>query len=53
MSHYIRTCRDKGFEMPKVNFAGYKVNVPGHPLLRIAFGIFLILGGLLGFLPIL
>ena len=39
--------------MPKVNFAGYKVNVPGHPLLRVGFGVLLIIGGLLGFLPIL
>jgi hypothetical protein len=37
----------------KVNFAGYKVNVPGHPLLRVGLGVALILGGLLGFLPIL
>ncbi len=39
--------------MPTVNFAGYKVNVPGHPLLRIVLGVLLILCGLLGFLPIL
>ncbi len=39
--------------MPKVNFAGYKVNVPGHPLLRVVLGVLLILCGLLGFLPIL
>ena len=39
--------------MPKVNFAGYKVNVPGHPLLRMAFGVLLIIGGFLGFLPVL
>ncbi len=38
--------------MPKVTFAGYKVNVPGNPLLRVAFGVLLIIGGLLGFLPI-
>ena len=39
--------------MPKINFAGYKIYVPGHPLLRIVLGIVLIIGGLLGFLPIL
>ena len=39
--------------MAKVNFAGYKVSVPGHPLLRVALGLLLIAGGLLGFLPIL
>jgi hypothetical protein len=37
----------------KVNFAGYKVAVPGHPLLRIILGIALIIGGILGFLPVL
>ena len=39
--------------MAKVNFGGYQVKVPGHPLLRMAFGVALILGGLLGFLPVL
>ena len=39
--------------MPKVNFAGYKLNVPGHPLLRVVLGVLLIICGLLGFLPIL
>ena len=34
--------------MPKVNFAGYKVNVPGHPLLRVVLGVLLIIGGFLG-----
>jgi hypothetical protein len=37
----------------KVNFAGYKMNVPGHPLLRMGLGVLLIIGGLFGFLPIL
>ena len=39
--------------MAKVNFAGHKVNVPGHPLLRMGLGVLLVIGGLLGFLPIL
>ena len=39
--------------MPKINFAGYKVNVPGHPLLRIVLGVLLIICGILGFLPVL
>ena len=39
--------------MAKVNFAGYKMNVQGHPLLRIGLGVLLIIGGLFGFLPIL
>ncbi len=38
--------------MAKINFAGYKVNVPSHPLLRVALGVALVIGGLLGFLPI-
>ena len=37
----------------RVNFAGYKVRLPGHPLLRMGFGVALIIGGLLGFLPVL
>jgi hypothetical protein len=39
--------------MAKANFAGYMIRLPGHPLLRIALGILLIIGGFLGFLPIL
>lgn len=39
--------------MAKVNFAGYKVKVPGHPLLRMGLGLAMIAGGTLGFLPIL
>jgi purine-cytosine permease-like protein len=33
--------------------AGYKIKVPGHPLLRVILGLVLIVGGFLGFLPIL
>jgi hypothetical protein len=39
--------------MSKANFAGYKISLPGHPLLRILLGLVLIVGGVLGFLPIL
>jgi hypothetical protein len=39
--------------MPKANFAGFKVRLPGHPLLRIGLGLLLIAGGLVGFLPVL
>jgi hypothetical protein len=39
--------------MSRVNFAGYKVRLPGNPLLRMALGIGLVLGGLLGFMPVL
>ena len=37
----------------KVSFAGYKVKVPGHPVLRIGLGIAMIGFGVLGFLPVL
>ena len=37
----------------RVNFAGYKIKLPGNPLLRMGFGVLLIVGGLLGFLPVL
>jgi hypothetical protein len=43
----------KGIIVAKVNFAGHKVKVPGHPLSRIALGVALCVGGVLGFLPIL
>jgi hypothetical protein len=39
--------------MAKINIAGYRIGVPGHPILRIVLGIILVAGGLLGFLPIL
>jgi hypothetical protein len=39
--------------MAQVSFAGIKINLPGNRILRMALGAVLILGGLLGFLPIL
>ena len=39
--------------MAQVSFAGFKVNLPSNRLLRVALGAVLIIGGLLGFLPIL
>jgi len=36
----------------KVNFAGRKMSLPGHPALRIGLGVLLLLGGILGFLPV-
>jgi hypothetical protein len=39
--------------MARVNFAGYKIGVPGHPLLRMGMGVILVLGGIFGFLPVL
>ena len=39
--------------MAKVKFAGHRVKVPGHPVLRIGLGIVMVIGGMLGFLPVL
>jgi hypothetical protein len=39
--------------MSKISFAGYRIGVPGHPILRVILGLLLVVGGLLGFLPIL
>jgi hypothetical protein len=39
--------------MPKINVIGYRVGVPGHPVLRILLGIVLVLGGIFSFLPLL
>ncbi|MGI9014263.1 MAG: hypothetical protein ACR2GY_08435 [Phycisphaerales bacterium] len=39
--------------MARIKFAGREMQVPGPPLVRISLGIFLIVCGLLGFLPIL
>ena len=39
--------------MHKINFAGRRIGVPGHPFLRIGFGVLLLIGGALGFLPVL
>ena len=36
-----------------VKFAGYTIRVPRHPLVRLLFGLMLVVLGLLGFLPIL
>ena len=52
------TCSKTGFlqvynTMPRINIVGYKVPVPGHPLLRMALGAMMVMGGVLGFLPVL
>ncbi len=39
--------------MKTIEFAGFKVRVPAHPILRIGLGLILILGGIFSFLPIL
>lgn len=39
--------------MPKVGFGGRQVPLPRSRLLRISLGVALVLGGLVGFLPIL
>ena len=39
--------------MKSVNFLGRRVPVPGHPWLRVILGVVMVLGGFLGFLPVL
>jgi len=39
--------------MHSVKFGGRRFSLPGHPVIRIILGFALILGGLLGFLPVL
>ncbi len=39
--------------MRHIKFVGFNVRVPAHPLLRMALGLILVLGGFLGFLPVL
>ena len=39
--------------MARIKIAGYKLHLPRNRVLRVALGLVLILGGLLGFLPIL
>ena len=38
---------------PRIKFAGYSMAVPGSKPLRILLGVVLVIGGLLGFLPVL
>lgn len=39
--------------MRHIKFIGFNVRVPAHPLLRMGLGLILVLGGFLGFLPVL
>ena len=39
--------------MPRINVLGYRIGVPRNPLLRVLLGTGMVVGGLLGFLPIL
>ena len=39
--------------MSRVNFVGYKMKLPGHPILRMGMGLLMVFFGLLGFLPVL
>ena len=39
--------------MKSVQFLGKRVPVPGHPILRALLGVVFVIGGLLGFLPVL
>jgi UPF0716 family protein affecting phage T7 exclusion len=37
----------------KAKFAGYTVKLPRHPAARAVLGVLLVIGGMLGFLPVL
>lgn len=39
--------------MQSIRFGGRTIPLPGHPVIRILLGILLVLGGFLGFLPVL
>ncbi len=39
--------------MRSVKFAGRKIHLPNHPVIRIVLGCLLLAGGFLGFLPVL
>ena len=39
--------------MKKITFAGFKINLPSHPIVRMVLGVALCIGGILGFLPVL
>nr|ALS88787.1 putative transmembrane protein (PGPGW) [uncultured bacterium] len=39
--------------MAHISFAGRRIRLPNHPVLRIVLGCVLVLGGVLGFLPFL
>jgi len=36
-----------------IKLGNWHVRVPSHPLIRIVLGVFLVIGGMFGFLPIL
>jgi purine-cytosine permease-like protein len=38
--------------MPKINILGYRFGVPRHPLPRVVLGCAMVVGGLVGFLPV-
>jgi hypothetical protein len=39
--------------MRRIKFGGRSISLPGHPVIRILLGCLLVLGGVLGFLPVL
>ncbi|MFN0192357.1 MAG: hypothetical protein ACKVP5_10345 [Aestuariivirga sp.] len=39
--------------MAQINFVGYRIRLPRSTILRVMLGIALIIGGILGFLPVL
>src|SRR5690349_3240607 len=49
---YLRLNKGKA-GMRNIRFGGRSVPLPGHPVARILLGCLLVLGGFLGFLPVL
>jgi hypothetical protein len=39
--------------MARINILGYRIGVPSHPLPRMTLGAAMVMGGFLGFLPVL
>jgi purine-cytosine permease-like protein len=53
VQHPILQVLPEGMPMAQVNFAGYRIRLPRSTLLRALLGVALIIGGFLGFLPVL
>ena len=49
----VEAARLEAFLVRHVRISKWRVKVPAHPIIRISIGFLLILGGCLGFLPIL
>ncbi len=52
---HMRACKRVPSQknMPKINILGYRIGVPHRPLPRMLLGAAMVLGGLVGFLPVL